>query len=35
MTLKEGLAKLKAWYLAQGVPPEKLLEDERVHNWKR
>jgi UDP-glucose 4-epimerase len=32
--LKEGIARLFAWYLAHGEPPEKLLEQERVRNWE-
>ncbi|MBF0130732.1 MAG: GDP-mannose 4,6-dehydratase [Alphaproteobacteria bacterium] len=31
--LREGLERLRDWYLATGVPPERLLEDETVHNW--
>lgn len=30
---REGLKKLKDWYLEQGVIPEQLLEKEIVHNW--
>jgi UDP-glucose 4-epimerase len=33
ITLVEGLRRLRAWYEAQGVPPERLLEQEVVHNW--
>jgi UDP-glucose 4-epimerase len=32
--LDEGLQRLVAWYQEQGIPPEKLLEDEVVHNWE-
>jgi len=32
-SLHDGLKKLRDWYLEQGVAPEKLLEDEIVHNW--
>jgi len=34
VTLQEGLVKLKEWYLAKGLPPEKLLEQEIVRNWE-
>jgi UDP-glucose 4-epimerase len=33
VTLREGLVRLLAWYQAQGVPPEELLEREVVRNW--
>jgi UDP-glucose 4-epimerase len=33
ITLRDGLRRLLEWYLAGGVPPERLLEDEIVHNW--
>jgi UDP-glucose 4-epimerase len=33
-TLADGLRALLAWYQAQGVAPEVLLEREVVHNWK-
>ena len=29
----EGLGKLRDWYVAEGVSPEALLEQERVRNW--
>ena len=32
--LREGIAKVRDWYLSLGVAPEKLLEEEVVHNWK-
>ncbi len=32
--LSEGLAKLKEWYLAREESPEKLLEEEVLHNWE-
>jgi UDP-glucose 4-epimerase len=32
-TLDEGLRRLLAWYRAQAVPADRLLEDEIVHNW--
>ena len=33
VTLREGLERLKAWYLAQGTRPEELLKQEIVRNW--
>jgi len=33
VTMEAGLRRLLAWYLEQGVPPERLLEREIVHNW--
>lgn len=33
ISLREGLAKLKAWYQSLPVPPVKMLEEEIVHNW--
>jgi UDP-glucose 4-epimerase len=33
--LPDGLARLLAWYRAQGETPERLLEQEVVHNWAR
>jgi UDP-glucose 4-epimerase len=35
VSLLEGMAKLRDWYLAQNKSPEKLLEDEIVRNWER
>ena len=35
VSLPEGLARLKAWYQAQGRTPEELLAQEVVHNWER
>jgi UDP-glucose 4-epimerase len=32
--LADGLAKLLAWYRASGADPERLLEQEVVHNWR-
>ena len=32
--LRDGLARLKDWYVASGLSPEKLLEAEVVHNWE-
>ena len=34
VSLADGLMQLRAWYDAQGVAPERLLEDEIVHNWQ-
>jgi UDP-glucose 4-epimerase len=34
VTLAEGLRRLLVWYEAQGVPAERLLEQEIVHNWE-
>jgi perosamine synthetase len=34
VSFAEGLAKLRDWYLAQGVAAETLLEQERVRNWE-
>jgi perosamine synthetase len=34
VSLSEGLAKLKDWYLQGGVAPEMLLEQEKVRNWE-
>lgn len=34
VTLREGLARLRDWYLSLGQPPEKLLEQEVVRNWE-
>lgn len=33
ITLRDGLVRLKEWYLSLGQSPEKLLEHEIVHNW--
>jgi UDP-glucose 4-epimerase len=33
ITLREGLTKLRNWYLTLGQTPEKLLENETVRNW--
>ena len=35
VSLAEGLRRLHAWYEAQGVAPEELLEREVVRNWVR
>lgn len=34
VALRDGLERLKQWYLAQGVSPERLLERETVRNWE-
>jgi UDP-glucose 4-epimerase len=34
VTLREGLTRLKDWYLGRGISPERLLEQEVVQNWK-
>lgn len=34
VTLREGLAALLAWYQAQGLRPEELLQNEIVKNWE-
>ena len=34
VSLTEGLARLRDWYLGLGVPAEKLLEREVVRNWE-
>jgi len=34
VSLREGLGLLKEWYLNSGQTPEKLLEQEIIHNWK-
>ncbi len=33
VSLREGLDHLRAWYVASGTPPEKLLEKEVLRNW--
>jgi UDP-glucose 4-epimerase len=33
INLTEGITRLWDWYLQKGIPPEKLLEQENVHNW--
>jgi UDP-glucose 4-epimerase len=35
VTLREGLTKLRDWYLSLGQSPEVLLEQEKVRNWER
>jgi len=34
VSLREGLTKLKNWYLSLEQPPEVLLEQEVLHNWE-
>jgi UDP-glucose 4-epimerase len=34
VTLREGLDRLRKWYLSLGEPPEVLLEQETVRNWE-
>jgi UDP-glucose 4-epimerase len=34
ISLRDGLTRLRDWYLTRGVSYERLLQDERVHNWK-
>jgi UDP-glucose 4-epimerase len=34
ITLRDGLARLRAWYLSRGLSPARLLEQEVVHNWE-
>jgi UDP-glucose 4-epimerase len=34
VTLAGGLRQLLQWYEAQGVPPDRLLEQEVIHNWQ-
>ncbi len=35
VSLGQGLAELRDWYKSRGVEPERLLEEERIHNWER
>jgi len=35
VTLREGLTKLRDWYLSLGQPAEVLLEQEIVRNWEK
>jgi len=35
ISLREGMSKLKEWYLSRGIPVEKLLEEEVVRNWEK
>jgi UDP-glucose 4-epimerase len=34
LSLREGLAQLRDWYLAQGKSPEEWLQEEILHNWE-
>jgi UDP-glucose 4-epimerase len=34
VSLHEGIARVRDWYLGLGEPPEKLLEQEIVRNWQ-
>ena len=34
VSLRDGLARLRDWYLSQGESPEKLLEREVIRNWE-
>ena len=34
VSLIDGLTRLKTWYEALGIPPEELLQDERVKTWE-
>lgn len=34
VSLEQGLAWLRDWYAGQGVPPERLLEEEQLRNWE-
>lgn len=34
VSLTEGLARLKDWYLSSGKSAQKLLEEEVLHNWE-
>ncbi len=34
ISLREGLTKLRDWYLSSGKSPEELLKDEVVRNWE-
>jgi UDP-glucose 4-epimerase len=34
VSLADGLALLRDWYLAAGTAPEQLLDQERVRNWE-
>jgi UDP-glucose 4-epimerase len=34
VTLREGLTRLKDWYDGLDADPERLLEDEVIHNWQ-
>jgi UDP-glucose 4-epimerase len=34
VSLREGMLKLRDWYVGLGLKPEVLLEEEILHNWK-
>jgi UDP-glucose 4-epimerase len=34
VSLIDGMTRLKSWYEAQGIPPEELLQKERVKTWE-
>jgi UDP-glucose 4-epimerase len=34
VTMREGIARLRDWYLSQGKSPTELLENEVVRNWE-
>ena len=34
ISLRDGLKRLREWYQAQSIPPELLLKDEIVRNWR-
>jgi UDP-glucose 4-epimerase len=34
VTLRDGIARLRDWYVSQGKSPEELLEHEVVRNWE-
>ena len=35
VSLRDGLNKLKEWYLSNGKSPQELLAEEIVYNWKK
>ena len=35
VTLRDGLSRLLGWYQEIGTSPERMLEDEVVHNWEQ
>jgi UDP-glucose 4-epimerase len=34
VTLEQGLVGLRAWYERQGIPPDVLLREELIYNWR-
>jgi UDP-glucose 4-epimerase len=34
VTLEQGLSRLREWYERQGTPPEVLLREELIYNWR-